>query len=117
MQRVFVAKVVGAVLLGLMLLAGSGSTAGEKKKEPVRKGKVIGVLVAKGKNFIEVKADGEEKARKYVPHWKGGLPKDGGGPDKAMLKKFAELKVGSRLELTWEFEERLRAVEIKVLKK
>ena len=29
---------------------------------------------------------------------------------------FSELKVGSRLELQWEFEERLRAVKVKVLK-
>jgi hypothetical protein len=77
---------------------------------------VIGVLVAKDKGSIDVKADGEEKARKYVPHWRGGAPAQGGGPDKEMLQTFAKLKVGSRIEVKWEFEERLRAVAVKVLK-
>lgn len=110
-----------ALLLNLTLafsvvLVASSSQAGdkEKKKEP-RKGTAIGVLVAKGENFIEVRADGEEAPRKYVPQWKGGAPKDGGGPDKEMLKTFASLKIGSRIELQWMFEERLRAIAIKVL--
>jgi hypothetical protein len=88
----------------------------EEKKGAAKSGKVIGTLVDKRENFIEVKADGEEKARRYVPHWVGGAPAQGGGPDKKMLKKFAELKVGSRVEVEWEFEERLRAVNVKVLK-
>ena len=67
---------------------------------------MTGVVTAKGDNWIEVKADGEEKARRYVPHWKGGLPKDGGGPDKDMVAKIKETAVNSRVRLEWEFEER-----------
>jgi len=91
----------------------------KKEKNPLegKKGTAIGTLTEKGPNFIEVKADGEEKGRRYVPHWVGGNPDKGGGPDKAMLKIFSELKIGSRLEVEWEFEERLRAVKVKVLKK
>ena len=81
-----------------------------------KKGKVIGLLTEKGPNFIEVKADGEEKGRRYVPHWVGGAPAQGGGPDKKMLKIIGDLKVGSRIEVDWEFEERLRVVAVKVLK-
>jgi hypothetical protein len=96
------------------------SDAQDKKKEKDpqegKKGKVIGLLTDKGPNFIEVKADGEEKGRKYVPHWVGGAPDKGGGPDKKMLKVISELKVGSRLEVEWEFEERLRVLTVKVLK-
>jgi hypothetical protein len=90
----------------------------KKEKDPLegKKGVAIGLLTEKGPNFIEVKADGEEKARRYVPHWVGGAPAAGGGPDKKMLKIFSELKVGSRLEVEWVFEERLRAVSVKVLK-
>ena len=91
----------------------------EKKDQPTGKhGKVIGVLVGIGKEkkAIEVKADGEEKARIYVPHWVGGAPAQGGGPDKKMLEVFSKLKIGSRVEVKWEFEERLRAVEVKVLR-
>jgi hypothetical protein len=87
----------------------------EKDKNEGKKGKTVGILVAKGENFIEVQADGEEKARKYVPQWKGGLPAKGGGPDKAMLKIFRSLKIGSRIQVSWVFEERLRALAIEVL--
>jgi len=113
MQR-FVASLV---LSGLVLAAGLSSSAQEKKKDQKgQSGTAIGILVAKDKNSIDLKADGEEKARKYVPHWRGGAPAQGGGLDKDMLATFAKLKVGSRIEVKWEFEERLRAVEVKVLK-
>jgi RNA polymerase sigma factor (sigma-70 family) len=82
-----------------------------------RAGVIVGTLTAKGPNWIEVKADGEEKARRYVPHWRGGLPKDGGGPDKAMVRIINGLTVGSRLRVGWEFEERARVVKVEVLEK
>lgn len=90
----------------------------EKAKDPLegKKGTTVGQLVAKGEAFIEVKADGEEKARKYFPEWKGGAPAQGGGFDKATLKSFRETTVGSRVEIEWVFHERLRALNVKVLK-
>ncbi len=107
-------------LLAALLLNVSAASAQDKKdekKEAGKHGKVIGILVGVGKEkkSIEVKADGEEKPRVYVPHWVGGAPAQGGGPDKKMLEVFSKLKVGSRVEVKWEFEERLRAVEVKVL--
>jgi hypothetical protein len=89
----------------------------DKKKDEPRKGTVTGVVSAKGPNWIEVTADGEEKGRKYVPHWKGGLPRDGGGPDKDMLARIKETPLKSRVRLEWVFEERPRVVKIEVLKK
>src|SRR5205085_825248 len=109
-------------MIGFAVLALSRSdlSAQDKKKEkdPMegKKGTAIGTLTAKGENFIELKADGEEKARKYVPQWVGGLPAKGGGPDKKILKIISELKVGSRIEVEWVFEERLRALNLKVIK-
>ena len=88
----------------------------EQKKEETRKGKVIGTLVNKGPAFIEVKADGEEKGRRYIPHWVGGAPDKGGGPDKAVVKLIKDLKVGSRVEVVWEFEEHFRVLGVKVLR-
>lgn len=88
----------------------------QEKKEG-KSGKTVGMLTAKGEKFIEVKAAGEEKGRKFVPRWLGGAPAQGGGLDKAMLKTFSELQVGSRLEVEWTFDERLRAVKITVLQK
>jgi hypothetical protein len=87
----------------------------EKDKNEGKKGKTVGILVSKGPNFIDVLADGEEKAREYVPQWVGGNPDKGGGPDKAMLKIFRSLKVGSRIQVSWLYEERLRALAVEVL--
>lgn len=110
--------------LGAFALCLGTATADDKKdekkaekKSEERKGTVTGVVTAKGDNWIEVKADGEEKARKYVPHWKGGLPKDGGGPDKEMVAKIKDTPLNSRVKIDWEFEERARVVKIEVLKK
>jgi hypothetical protein len=103
-------------LAALLAALASDAAAQDKKDEP-RKGTVTGLVTAKGDNWIEVKADGEEKARRYVPHWKGGLPKDGGGPDKDMLAKIKDTPLKSRVKLDWEFEERARVVKIEVLKK
>jgi hypothetical protein len=89
----------------------------KKEDEPDKKsGTVAGMITAKEKNWIEVKADGEEKARRYVPRWIGGAPAQGGGFDKKMLVAFADLKVGSRIRLEWEYEERPRAIKVEVLK-
>jgi hypothetical protein len=121
-MRLGFALLCAAVLLVGASFSGSDLVIGGEKKEKAKdplegkKGTTIGKLVAKGPNFIEVQADGEEKARKYVPEWKGGLPNQGGGPDKEILKKFAGLTVGSRIEVEWVFHERFRALEIKVLR-
>jgi len=115
----FLAGVVSAGAGGM-----SARLAADDKSEPKEKkrsGTVVGALtakgdVSKGQAWIEVKADGEEKARKYVPHWVGGAPKDGGGPDKKVMAKIKTLEVGSRVRLEWEFEERPRVVKVEVLK-
>lgn len=105
------------VLAALVVLgAGAGPEAGEKKDAEKRGGTIVGTLTAKGKDFIEVKAPGEEKGRRYVPHWVGGLPAQGGGLDKKVLKQFEPLTVGDRVRLEWEFEERLRVLRVEALK-
>lgn len=116
--RILLAAMVLAAVWSL-LQAGAGLAQDKKKAknpEEGKKGTLVGLLVNKGENFIEVKGDGEEKARKFVPEWKGGAPAQGGGLDKATLKTFRALKVGSRVEVNWLFEERLRALGVKVLK-
>src|SRR5262245_49288767 len=125
-QRLIARLLIGAILFGAAwgsfeLTRGEapalqGDDKKEKKPPEKRGGTIIGILTEKGKGYIEVKADGEEKARRYVPHWVGGAPAQGGGPDKKMLEVFNKLKVGSRIRLVWEFEERPRAVRIEVLK-
>lgn len=96
-----------------------GANAQDKKKEKDpnegKMGKSIGTLTEKSEKFIEVKADGEEKARRYSPLWVGGTPAQGGGFDKKVVKTFTELKVGSRVEVEWLFQERFRAVKVTLI--
>ncbi|HYH64573.1 MAG TPA: hypothetical protein VD866_07755 [Urbifossiella sp.] len=105
---------------GFVVVASSSPAAGQDKKDEkkteARKGTVTGEVTGKGEAWIEVKADGEEKARKYVPHWKGGLPAAGGGLDKAMVARLKEIPLKSRVRLEWTFEERPRVEKIEVLK-
>ncbi|MBM3995114.1 MAG: hypothetical protein FJ303_13325 [Planctomycetes bacterium] len=105
-----------AIAWGLIAFA-DGSALADKKKEknPLegKKGTVVGILVAKEKAAIFVKGDGQEEARRYVPQWVGNAS---GGPDKEVLKIFHDLKIGSRIEVEWVFEERLRALKVKVLR-
>src|SRR5262245_30236066 len=90
--------------------------SGEKKDE-ARKGSVTGVVTAKGDNWIEVKADGEERARRYVPHGRGGNPNQGGGPDKEMVAEIKKVPLNARVKLDWTFEERPRVEKIEMLKR
>jgi hypothetical protein len=117
-RRTCVPGLTAAVLLGVVgVVAQAAAGDADEKKEPKkRSGTVVGTLTEKGENWIEVKADGEEKARRYVPHWVGGAPKDGGGFDKKIVATIRKLKVGSRVRLEWEFEERPRVVKVDVLK-
>src|SRR5262245_18798236 len=102
-----------AAVLGLSLVLVATGRAEEPKKKNAdegKKGSVSGVVTAKGDNWIEVKADGEEKPRRYTPHWKGRLPKDGGGPDKEVVAKIKETPLKARVRIEWVFEERPRVV-------
>jgi len=89
----------------------------EPKKEAVKKGTITGVVTAKAANWIEVKADGEEKGRRYIPHWRGGAPKDGGGPDKEMVAKLKDVPLKARVRIEWIFEEHYRVEKVEILKK
>jgi hypothetical protein len=104
-------------LLAAVLLCVPALAPADDKKEPQkRSGTVVGVVTAKDKNWIEVKAAGEARPRRYVPHWRGGAPSAGGGLDKDMLATMAKVPVGARVEIKWEFEERPRVLKIEVLK-
>ena len=108
-----------AVLVVVLAVALTGRAEEPKKKDADegKKGTVTGTVTAKGDNWIEVKADGEEKARRYMAHWRGGLPKDGGGPDKEIVVKIKEVPLKARVRLEWSFHERPRVEKIEVLKK
>ena len=109
-------RLAGILVLALTVTASSQSDDTKKDGDEGKKGTVTGLVTAKGDNWIEIKADGEEKPRKYVPHWKGGLPKDGGGPDKEMMAKIKNVPLKARVRLEWSFQERPRVEKIEVLK-
>jgi hypothetical protein len=88
----------------------------DKKGEEGRRGTVTGMVVAKGENWIEVKADGEEKGRRYAAQWKAN-PGGGGGPDKEIVAEIKKVPVNSRVEVKWMFDERARVEKITILKK
>lgn len=84
-----------AVAVGFAALPGS---AQETKR---RTGTLTGAVTDKGdskdkKNgWVEVKADGEEKGRKYWPVGKGG------GPDPDILAAMRKVEVGARVRMEW----------------
>lgn len=78
-----------------------------------KSGAVTGVVIDRGDAWMEVKPDGAGPAERYTPHWIGGMPDDGGGLDKKMLEAISAVRVGDRIRVRWEYEERKRAVEIK----
>lgn len=109
----------GMTVIGLLVAATAGAPtapADDTKDEP-RQGTAAGVVTAKGDHWIEIKADGEEKGRRYVPHWKGGLPKDGGGLDRDMLARLKATPLGARVRIEWVYAERLRIAKIDVLRR
>jgi hypothetical protein len=100
----------------LACFAGTTIQGDERKEEAKKSGAVVGVVAAKGVVWVEVKADAEQRARRYVANWVGGAPQQGGGPDKEMVKTIHGLQLGSRVRLEWKFDERPRVVKIEVLK-
>ncbi len=47
-----------------------------------------------------------------MPHWRGGMPKDGGGLEKEMLEKMSKFKAGDHVKINWSWEERRRVEQI-----
>jgi hypothetical protein len=89
----------GELALGGQPAAAQGQPGAE------RKGNVVGFAQAKGGHWIEVRADGEEKPRRYYC-----------GSDPIALKAVRETEIGSRVSLDWRFQEVFRVVKIEVLK-
>ena len=91
------------------LTAQEGHAQGERCG--TSKGKVINNEV-KGQLSIQT----EKGAFTYWVRWIGGMPKDGGGPDKEMIAKIRELTQGDYVEVAWEnTDEHVRVVGLKFL--
>jgi len=77
----------------------------------IAQGTVAGVVTAKGRAWVEIRS-ASGKAARYIPRWLGGMPRDGGGPEKAMLAKIAALKAGQRVSVRWQVDRHLRVLEL-----
>jgi hypothetical protein len=84
----------------------------EKPKTPPEgtKGEITGEIIKKDGAKITVK--NEETELVLMPFWRGGMPADGGGFDKDMVKKLDGFKVGDKVKVTWVMEEHYRIVTI-----
>jgi hypothetical protein len=81
----------------------------EKEKEKGKegdKGVIEGVIVVKDGPKITV--EGKQSRLQLIPHWRGGMPKDGGGFDKEMVAKLAGFKKGDYVRIEWVFNEHYR---------
>lgn len=95
------ARLLGMALMVVALVSFADLSAQDKAKR--RTGTLAGVVIAKGDSkdgrngWIEIKADGEEKGRKY---WPVGAPK-GGGPDREILAGMRKAEIGARVQVEW----------------
>ena len=107
---------VAAILAGFLAAAVMAAEEGPAPEEGAKGGTVTGILTAKSKEWIEVKAEGEKESQRYLPFWHGGNPDQGGGLDEAMLETIAKIPVSNLVRLEWKMEEHRRIVRIEVVK-
>ena len=88
------------------------------KPEPTpkeTKGQIVGKITEKGGGKITVK--GEHGQLSLIPHWRGGMPKDGGGFDKDMMRRLEQFRVGDKVRVSWVFQEHYRIEKINRVEK
>lgn len=110
-DRMLVKVLVGAVVL---LVGGKEYPLAEGQEQGVEGGTFRGVVAEIGKDAFVVEGEGGKRMT-FHPRWIGGMPADGGGFDKEMLKAIHHLMVGDRVAVEWKWEERPRALAIQVL--
>ena len=96
-RRTFAATLATALFMGW-------AGAEPEPKPQVTKGTVTGKIVKKNGPVITVK-DGHGEEMKLMPHWSGGLPKDGGGCYEGMGQRLEMFDVGAHVTVRWPFTE------------
>ena len=97
-----------------MLFAGFAFAKPEPTPD-VTSGQITGILVKKDGGKITV--EGEQSRLMLMPHWRGGMPKDGGGFDKEILAKLESFKQGDKVRVDWAFSEHYRIEKIELIQK
>lgn len=78
------------------------------------KGTATGTIVSieKGKLLLRT----TEGVLLFMPHWRGGMPKDGGCLDQATLEAMGRFKAGQQVRIAWTWSERRRIETIEAVK-
>lgn len=103
MPQVHLACRLMMVLFLVAFLPGLPAAGGQEKKAKRRTGSLAGMVLAKGNSkdgrngWVEIKADGEERGRKYWPVAAPG----GGGPDPKILAAMRQVRLGARVRIEW----------------
>jgi hypothetical protein len=90
----------GLFIASLLVIALVDSGASQEKR---RTGALAGVVTDKGNSkdgkngWVEIKADGEEKGRRYWP----AADRKVGGPDREILAAIRKVGIGSRVRIEW----------------
>jgi hypothetical protein len=108
------------VLAGTVLVTSAWSQsvlAAGQEQEQANQGTLTGIVTAKTERNLSIRADHTEEVKQFIPNWIGGLPKDGGGPDKDMLRAIRETPVGSHVRMQWKLDEHLRVIRLEILER
>lgn len=85
----------------------------ERPEEPKeRSGTFTGRITKLDGSKVTVKSENGEE-RRFIPHWRGGMPDKGGGFDQEMVRRLKEFKVGDKVRIEWVFEEHYRVEAIR----
>jgi hypothetical protein len=80
-------------------------------KPPQAAGSIVGTITFKQKACIEI-TPATGPPERLIPHWRGGMPSQGGGPDPKMVAELAKYGVGDRVKVDWVYDDRKRLVGI-----
>jgi len=77
-----------------------------------REGELTGTIQAREGTSIDVVPDTGGPIERYIPRWFGGMPSNGGGPEKEVVKALEPLRVGQRVRIKWIYDERKRLLAV-----
>jgi hypothetical protein len=77
-------------------------------------GVITGTVLDKGGEWFDLRPE-DGPTERYMPQWRGGMPADGGGLEKHILRAIGALAVGQKAKVGWLYEMRRRAMSIEPL--
>jgi hypothetical protein len=105
-----------APLIPIQLMASEHDTTHNIEHQEQHQGEVHGIVAEMDvRQGALVVVDQMGERHRFVPRWRGGNPKQGGGFDPAMLRKIRSMRPGHVVEVTWSWEEKKRATAISVV--